>query len=53
MKAVESGKSDGLSSNASFSSYESHFLGKLLNISNSKSPHLHNGQSNSYLIGLL
>ena len=49
MKAVNLGKSNELSSNTSCLTYESYFLGKLSNTSNSKLPHLYNGHSNSFL----
>lgn len=47
MKAVKFEESNELSSNTSSLTYESYFLGKLSNTSNSKFPHLYNGHNNS------
>ena len=49
MKAVKFEESNELSSNTSSLTYESYFLGKLSNTSNSKFPHLYNGHNNSFL----
>ena len=49
MKAAKFEESHELSSNTTSLTYESYFLSKLSNTSNSKFPHLYNGHNNSFL----